>query len=254
MKEQIKYGLQLYSLRDMTDTDLEGAIKGAAELGYYYMEFAGFKGHPAEAVKGWLDKYGVKVSSTHTSIRELTPETIGATIAYHNAIGCDYLIVPWMDCSSPEAIQAAIDTLNYAQPLLKEAGITLAFHNHSTEFIKTAFDVIPYDELFNKTTIEFQIDTFWAFNAGLDPVKLITELHACNRIRMIHLKDGIPACHTEEGKAKGKSVGSGEAPVDAVRQAALDLGLKIVIESEGCDPTGLEEVGRCISYLRSLEK
>ena len=177
MKE-IKYGLQLYSLRDMTDTDLEGAIKGAAELGYHYMEFAGFKGHPAEEVKGWLDKYGVEVSSTHTSLKELTPETIEATVAYHKAIGCDYLIVPWIDCSAAEKLQAGIDTLNYAQPILAEAGITLAFHNHSTEFIKTAFDVLPYDELYNKTSVEFQIETFWAFNAGLDPVKLIKDLYA----------------------------------------------------------------------------
>lgn len=252
MSEQIKYGLQLYSLRDMTDADLEGAIKGAAELGYHYMEFAGFKGHPAETVKGWLDKYGVEVSSTHTSIKLLTPETIQETIDYHKAIGCDYLIIPWIDCSSAESLQAAIDTMNYAQPILAEAGITLAFHNHSTEFIKTSYGVIPHEELQKKTSVEFQIDTFWAFNAGLDPVKVITELR--DRVRMIHLKDGIPACHTEDNKAKGKSVGSGEAPVDAVRAAALDMGMKIVIESEGCDPTGLEEVGRCITYLRSLEK
>ncbi|MBR2952631.1 MAG: sugar phosphate isomerase/epimerase [Clostridia bacterium] len=252
MSEQIKYGLQLYSLRDITTEDLEGAIRGAAELGYYYMEFAGFKGHPAETVKGWLDKYGVVASSTHTELGLLTPENIQETIAYHKTIGCDYLIIPWMDCSTAEKLQENIDIMNYAQPILAEAGITLAFHNHSTEFIKTSYGVIPHEELQKKTSIEFQIDTFWAFSAGLDPVKVITELR--DRVRMIHLKDGIPACHTEDNKTQGKSVGSGEAPVDAVRAAALDMGMKIIIESEGCDPTGLEEVGRCIAYLRSLEK
>ena len=39
----------------------------------------------------------------------------------------------------------------------------------------------------------------------------------------------------------------------AVRQKALELGLLMVIESEGQDPTGEEEVGRCISFLASLE-
>ena len=39
------YGLQLYSVRDVTDTDLEGTLKKVAEIGYRYVEFAGFFGH-----------------------------------------------------------------------------------------------------------------------------------------------------------------------------------------------------------------
>lgn len=53
----MEYGLQMYSVRDITKTDLEGAMKAVAEMGYTYVEFAGFFGHSAEEVKGWLDKY-----------------------------------------------------------------------------------------------------------------------------------------------------------------------------------------------------
>ena len=53
------YGLQLYSVRDMTDKDLDGTLKKVAEIGYRYVEFAGFFGHSAEKVKAMLD--GVKV-------------------------------------------------------------------------------------------------------------------------------------------------------------------------------------------------
>ena len=45
------YGLQLYSVRDMTDKDLDGTLKKVAEIGYRYVEFAGFFGHSAEQVK-----------------------------------------------------------------------------------------------------------------------------------------------------------------------------------------------------------
>ena len=38
----MEYGLQMYSVRDITKTDLEGAMKAVAEMGYTYVEFAGF--------------------------------------------------------------------------------------------------------------------------------------------------------------------------------------------------------------------
>ena len=51
----MEYGLQMYSVRDITNDDLAGALKKVAEIGYKYVEFAGFFGHPAEEVKAMLD-------------------------------------------------------------------------------------------------------------------------------------------------------------------------------------------------------
>ena len=52
---------------------------------------------------------------------------------------------------------------------------------------------------------------------------------------------------------KGVSLGSGDAPVARVREWAIQNNILMVVESEGLDPTGIEEVERCIAYLRSLE-
>ena len=93
----MEYGLQLYSIRDITGNDLEGALKKVADLGYKFVEFAGFFGNSAETVKGWLDKYGLKVSGTHTGtnvgtewlMREgtsaVTMKFANGAIAYHGA-------------------------------------------------------------------------------------------------------------------------------------------------------------------------
>ena len=62
----MEYGLQMYSVRDITDKDLDGALKKVAEIGYKFVEFAGFFGHSAQEVKDMLDKYGLRVSGTHT--------------------------------------------------------------------------------------------------------------------------------------------------------------------------------------------
>ena len=61
-----------------------------------------------------------------------------------------------------------------------------------------------------------------------------------------HLKDGTR-------DRKGLALGEGEAPVPAVRDKAIELGLRMIVESEGLQPTGIEEVTRCMNYLRSVE-
>ena len=82
-----KYGVQMFGLRDITPTDLRLALKTVADIGYKYVEFAGFFGHSAEEVRSYLDEFGLEVCSTHTGIDKITPENIEETIAYQKALG-----------------------------------------------------------------------------------------------------------------------------------------------------------------------
>ncbi|MBO5269404.1 MAG: sugar phosphate isomerase/epimerase [Clostridia bacterium] len=253
----IEYGLQLYSVRDITKDNLRDALRAVAEMGYKYVEFAGFFDNSAEDVKAWLDEYGLIASGTHTKLDALTDDAIEATIAYHKTIGCKNLIVPSAKWKTEEQMEENIAALNKAQKTLAAAGITLGYHNHSGEFYETPYGKIVEDELLARTDIAIQIDTFWLFNAGIDPVPYL-EAHK-DHISVIHLKDGIVSKDTKgsfadaRNGAEGKSVGAGDAPVEAVRAWAIANNVLMVIESEGLDPTGPEEVKRCIDFLRSLE-
>ena len=122
---KVEYGLQMYSLRDITDKDLKGALKQVSEMGYKYIEFAGFFGHKAEDVKAWLEEYGLVCSGTHTGGDALAPDVLEDTIAYHKAIGCDNLIIPGMDWSTREKLEENIALINRVQPILAENGIAL---------------------------------------------------------------------------------------------------------------------------------
>jgi sugar phosphate isomerase/epimerase len=135
--------------------------------------------------------------------------------------------------------------MNYAQPILAKEGITLAFHNHYKEFITTDYGATIMDEFLEKTNINLQIDTFWAFYAGKEPVSLLEELK--DRVVSIHLKDGLK-------DKTGKSLGLGEAPVEKVLDKAIAMGLPVVVESESEDPTGPDEVTRCFKFLETLDK
>ena len=239
-----EYGLQLFSLRDITGNDLEGALKAVAEMGYKYVEYAGFFGHSAEQVKEWQDKYGLKCSGTHSGWGELLPGNIEDTIAFHKTIGNPNYIIPGADLSTLDKLIDFCAVMNTAQLRLAEEGISLGYHNHSHEFVVMPWGSTIHSELEKRGTFDFEIDTFWVFNAGIDPVETLKRLSG--RVKVIHLKAGFKG-------GKGKSLGQGEAPVLKVREYAVKNNIRMVVESEGLDPTGLEEVKRCIDFLKAQE-
>lgn len=240
MKNQ--YGLQLYSVRDITEGDLGGAIMRVAQMGYTSVEAAGFFGHSAEEVKGMLEAAGVTLCGTHSSTQDLAPDKIGETVKYHTALGNKRYIIPACDFSTPEKIDAFVELVNRAQPVLEAAGITLAYHNHSAEYLTKTPEGCFLDTLEHRTNISFEIDTYWAWNAGRDPVEEMKRLG--NRLLLIHLKDG------EQGGV-GKALGEGKVPLSEIIAAAETLGIPMVVESETLDPSGPEEVLRCIEYLKA---
>ena len=252
----IQYGIQLYSVRDAAKESLRDALRQVAEMGYSFVEFAGFFGHAAADVASWLRAYGLTCSGTHTGMAEIGPDKIDATIAYHKAIGCTDLIVPGARWDTAEDMEQNIALLQQAQKTLAAAGITLGYHNHSKEFFTTPYGKVIEDEIIARTGVALEFDTFWLFNAGLDPVEMLEKYKS--RVRALHLKDGfaVPVANRNyqsvHNGAVGKALGEGEAPVAAVRQWALANGVAIVVESEGLDPTGPAEVGRCMRYLKSL--
>ncbi len=238
----MNYGLQLYSLRDITGENMALALKETAKMGYTFVEFAGFGNHTAEEINNMLKENGLVAAGTHTHLDELSEDCIDETIRYHKAIGCNNIIVPSAPLSTKEEIDAFFEQMNYAEKKLSENGISLGYHNHDREFKPNKDGLIPEYEILNRSNISLEVDTYWAFNAGIDAVEFIQE-HK-DRIKLIHLKDGLKG-------GTGKSLGQGEAKAAEVRKKALELGFKIIVESEGLDPTGLEEVGRCADFLKS---
>ena len=134
--------------------------------------------------------------------------------------------------------------MNYAQPILAAEGIKLGYHNHSHEFKVMPWGSTIHGELERRTNVHFEIDTFWAFNAGIDPIQTLARLK--NRIHVIHLKDGFVG-------GKGIPLGQGEAPVKRVVDYAAANNLTMVVESETLTPSGLDEATACMEFLNTLE-
>ena len=240
----MEYGLQLYSVRDITEKNLEGALSKVAEIGYSFVEFAGFFGNTAEEVAAMMAKYGLKTSGTHSNWRDLVTDFEG-TVAYHKAIGNKNFIVPGTDLWTRETMDEFIKYANELQPRLAAEGITFGFHNHYKEFKVTEEGYIPYLELVEKTNIKLELDIYWAYVAGEDPVELMEKYK--ERLHFIHIKDG-------DADGNGTPLGMGTAPVAAAYKKAIELGVPMVVESETLKPSGLEEAKICFDHLKVLEK
>ena len=239
----MEYGIQMYSVRDLAEKDLDAALRGVSELGYKKVEFAGFFGHSAQEVKGMLDRYGLQVSGTHTGWQEVA-EHFAETVAYHHAIGNRNIIVPGADLDNQRKLDAFIEMANEFQPKLEAEGISFGYHNHAHEFRPNADGSMIHDQLVYRTNLNLEIDTYWAFVGMKHPIELMERLKA--RLRVIHIKDGSADGH-------GTPLGMGEAPVAEVYRKAVEMGLPMVVESETCKPSGMEEAKICIKYLKSLE-
>ena len=240
----MEYGIQMYSVRDLTEKNMDEALRQVSELGYKNVEFAGFFGIPAEEIKAMLEKYGLKVSGTHTGWREIA-DHFEETVAYHKAIGNKNIIIPGGDFSDQTKLDALIDMINEFQPKLAAEGITLGFHNHHREFLPNKDGSNIEDQLIYRTNVMLEIDTYWAYVGMKNPVALLERLK--DRVKVIHVKDG-------DADGNGTPLGMGTAPVADVYAKAIEMGLPMVVGSETCNPDGMTEAKICIEYLKSLEK
>ena len=118
-------------------------------------------------------------------------------------------------------------------------------HQHDHEFKPNDDGQIIYDEIVARTNIALEIDTYWVYAAGKDPVALMEQLK--DRLPVIHIKDGL-------ANREGKPLGMGTAPVAEVYQKAAAMNVPMVVESETLTPDGLTEAKICIEFLKAQEK
>ncbi len=240
----MEYGIQMFSLRDIARDDMEKALKIASEIGYHGVEFAQFGNCSAAQIKGWLEKYHLAPWSSHIMLEDLQND-FAKTVDFHREIGCYNLTICCVIRDTKSDVEAAIKGINEMIPRLAEEGMTLHFHNHYWDHNPNRDNVINFQELVTRTNVNLELDTYWLCVGGLDPVTIMDKMK--DRVHFIHLKDG-------DGGFNGRSLGQGATPIKKVHKKAEELGYRMIVESEGCNPTGPEEVKRCYDYLMSISK
>jgi sugar phosphate isomerase/epimerase len=257
-KETGKFiGIQLWSVRENMKTDAAGTIKALGEMGYKFVEAAGysdgkFYGMEPVEFKDLVEANGMQFLGSHTG-QDIPAEGSldevmawwDTAIAAHKAAGVEYVVMPWMGRighESLEGLKRYCDYFNAVGEKCNAQGLRFGFHNHADEFKELEGEVI-YDFMLNNTDPEkvmFQMDLYWVVEGGKDPVDYITRYPG--RFENWHVKDDA-----EVGA-------SGEIDFERIFEHTETSGVKyFVIEVEKYNYEPLESVKVSLDYMQNAE-
>jgi len=260
MAIDLPVALQLYSVREEAKADLYDTMKQVAAWGFDGVEFAGFHGHDAPTVKSWLDELGLQCPSTHTGIEQLSDENIDATVSFHQTIGCDTILIPWLPEEKRNSVAACVataDMFNLLLSKLRPLNMRTGFHMHGEDALPLEDGRSPWDIFAELTPEDFilQYDTANGMVGGTDPVATIRQ-HP-GRSVLLHLKEYGDGTGTQkEYEGHGKAViGAGDVDFPGVLQAAQEVGNTqwIIVEQEG-HPTlpPMDAAKLCFDNLKKI--
>ena len=136
--KKMPVGYQLYSAREMVAQDLKSVLVSLKQMGYDGVEFAGFFHYTAKEIADMLKETGLKAVSSHVPLASIESDMFG-TIAFHKAIGCENIVVPYLEEErrpGKPAFAKVMQSIYTFGQLCKLAGIRLLYHNHDFEFVE----------------------------------------------------------------------------------------------------------------------
>ncbi|WP_164779700.1 sugar phosphate isomerase/epimerase family protein [Paenibacillus kobensis] len=245
-------GIQLYTLRDQTESDFIGTIRKVAEMGYEAVEFAGFFGASAKDVQNVLKETGLQGPSAHIGLQWSEPEdgmwkAFEDQVAFAKEVGLQYIVTPW----APLPENPHLDDVNRLAGILKKAselvraqGMVYGYHNHDFELKKV--DGTPViDRLLEQLTPEELIAEFdlgWVHIGGAEPSDYISRY--AGRVPLAHFKDFADNRSDIE-------IGAGVVNFKPVLDIAEQSGIHyIFVEQEAFQSSSIESAKISLDYFK----
>lgn len=257
---KINVGLQLYSLRAPLAKDVPGSLDVVEKWGITDVETAGFYSLSPEKFREELDKHHLKASGGHFPFERWVKEP-DAVIREAKILGCEYVSIAWVPHGKDFTLDDAKKTVEHFNEWGKkasEAGLHFTYHAHGYEFVKnpegegTLFDLIASQT--DPKHVNFELDIFWAYHGGADPVKLMEKYP--DRFPQMHLKDmrktvKVPHNTGKENTENDVTLGTGQIDIDAILKQAQKIGVKhYYIEDES--KISEQQIPESVKYVRSL--
>jgi sugar phosphate isomerase/epimerase len=269
--------IQLYSVREDLEKDFFGVLEKVKAMGYNGVEFAGYYGNSASAVRQKMEKLGLKAVASHIALKAFE-EDLEGVLAFHKELGVKYLVVPYLE----EALRPgapgwpeALKTIRSLGQASHRAGFQLLYHNHDFEFVKIGREY-GLDVLFQEIPLPYlatEIDTCWVSLVGVDPIAYLKKY--AGRAPVFHLKDFVAtkvqtekpfSASTDKTARDGTSalvdrnsfdfrpLGEGKQDVQGLLKAAEESGVEwIIVEQDlSSDRPALEAMAVSRKYLAGL--
>jgi sugar phosphate isomerase/epimerase len=255
--------VQLYSVKDALNTDLDGTLSKLASIGLRHVEAFDFVRRPAELRAG-LDSHGLTAPTGHAflvsdEVRRADGTVVRApsneeTFAAAKQVGLETVIDPFVapeKWTSVDDVRETAKKLNAAAAAAAAHGLTVGYHNHDHE-LRPRIDGRPSLEVLTDyldQEVRLEVDLYWAAAAGVELVELLDQFG--DRVVAVHVKDGTLGDHVGWGKMPTGQVaaGEGEVPLDSALAAARSIRYA-VIEFDAYEGDVFDAIARSYGYLK----
>lgn len=243
---------QLYTCRDLlkTPADIATTLKRLRQVGYTAVQVSGMGPIAEEELVKILDGEGLTCCATHEPADKIrkNPEQIIERLKKLNCSLTAYPHPAGVAMDQVDQLQELCKDLDHSGQLMANEGITLTYHNHGMEFVKTN-GVTALDFIYNNTNPKFvqgEPDTYWIHLGGGNNESWCRKLK--NRLPMIHLKDYM---FTMENKPHFCEIGSGTLEFKSIIAAAEESGCKwFIVEQDVCPGDPVDSLAKSFNYIR----
>jgi len=242
-------GLQLYTVRDMMERNVEFTLRDVAAVGYKEVEFAGLFDTSLKNLTKWLTRYQLTTPSTHISYERLKSNLQGA-VNEARELGQTYIVCPNVDDVSrrdAEGWRRVAADFNRIGESLQRVGLRFAYHNHEYEFKPLPTGEIGYDILLaqcDPKLVRMELDLFWITKGGGDPLKYFEKWPG--RFPMVHVKDMA-------GNGVMTNVGQGHIDWGRIFAKRREAGIEHFFVEHDNPTSPLEAIQVSFNYMKRLD-
>jgi sugar phosphate isomerase/epimerase len=252
-------GFQIYTLRNVIAQDPLTVLKAVQQIGYRDIECTAGN---MNIVWPALQQLSLRPISLHTDKSMMTPDGglfDPAALATAKQRGFKYVVVPSLPTGQggAEGLTQIIERLNRQGQQVKNAGMTLCYHNHAHDFAPVN-GVPAIQTLLQQTDPKYvflEMDIFWVVRAGHDPVQALNAHKG--RVPLLHIKNqapGTPVAFDEKvPRTAFMDVGSGDINIPNVLKAADDAGVKYYfVEQDQTPGDPIISLKKSFEYLKPM--
>ena len=242
-----RVALQLYTIREECERDLEGTLQRIGAQGYDGVELFQLHGEEPGTVRGWLDDAGLVAAGRHAGLAALEDE-LPALAAELAVLGTDRIAISWVDPEWLDEPFALVRRIGAAAQAAQDMGLRLGFHNHWSELRPLAGGATFLDLLreLPAELLWLELDLGWVWHAGADPVAELERTDG--RCPLVHVKDYA----SREGR-DDVPVGDGIVGYERVLPAALEAGAEwLIVEEDEVGDDPFTAVERSLQAVRRI--
>jgi sugar phosphate isomerase/epimerase len=251
-----KFGIQLWTLRDIIADDPKGVLKALSEFGYKQIEsYEGkdgiFWGMTNTEYKAYLDELGMDAISSHCDINKDFEQKAQQA----GEIGMPYLICPYIGMKeSLDDYKRVVDQFNECGAIAKKYGLRFGYHNHDYSFQELDGQIIQ-DYMMENTdpdTVDFEMDIYWVVTGGADPIEYLEKYPG--RFKLSHVKDRMKDVPADE-RAASCVLGNGTIDYPKILDVAEKQGMAYyIVEQERYDECAPIDCAKAdADYLKEIK-